>query len=127
MGLSFDLRKEDNHLYCGFASAYWSIDGIAFYTTTGNITMVRFDFNAYASRDAKLLRSTAIAPLLQFGGPCSTVVDPLLYQWCGEFDAGAIFPNGIPTPVDEQKIVLYAFVKSYLGLSDAFDVLEDGP
>jgi hypothetical protein len=125
MGLSFTLNKEDNHLYCDFAEAYWSIDDIAFYTTGNNITMVRFNFNAYASRDAKLLRSTTITPLHHFGGPCSTVVDPLLYQWCGEFDASTIFPNGIPTSVNEQKIILYAFVKSYLNLTDAVDVLEE--
>lgn len=125
MGLSFDLQKEDNHLYNDFPDAYWSVDNIAFYTTTNNITMVRFDFNAYASRNAKQFRSSRITPTLQFGGPCSSVVDPLLYQWCGEFDASGIFPNGIPTSVSDQKSVLYVFIKSYLGLTEAVDVLEE--
>lgn len=124
MGLIAPLLKRDNHLHVDFPDAYWSIDNIGFYTSNG-ITMLRFDFCAYPSREVKLDAGKTLSPALEFGGPCSQVVEPVLYRWAAEFDAGLVFPSGIPTSVDAQKEILYPMVKGFLQMTDAVNVLED--
>jgi hypothetical protein len=122
MGLQFALHKENNAFYTDFPEAYWAVDNIAM-GKDGSAVMVRFEFTAYPSREAKHLQNSRVAPLA-FGGPVFPHVNSALYQWVGLFQAEEIFPNGMPVSEDAQKDIMYPFIKNYLGLSDAIDVLE---
>jgi hypothetical protein len=51
-------------------------------------------------------------------------VDARLYRWDALFPAAMIFTGGIPISRAGQLAVLYPFVKQYLNLVDAIDVLE---
>lgn len=122
MGLQFTLPKENNAFYTDFPDAYWSVDNISM-GKDGDAVMVRFEFTAYPSREAKL-NQDAMVNQLAFGGPVFPHVNAALYRWVGLFQAIELFPEGMPIEESDQKDVLYAFVKSYLGLTDAIDVLE---
>ena len=123
MGLLCALHKEYNCLYQDFPTAYWSVDNIAL-GKDGDGVMVRFEFTAYPSREAKQQENTLVSQLL-FGGPVFPHVQAALYQWVGLFSAVEIFPDGMPITEAAQKDVLYPFIKEYLQLSDAVDVLEE--
>jgi hypothetical protein len=123
MGLQFTLPKENNAFYTDVIDAYWSIDDIAM-GKDGDAIMVRFEFTAYPSREAKLMQNTMVGQLM-FGGPIFPHVNAALYQWIGLFQASEIFPDGMPIEESAQKDTLYPFIKDFLGLLDAIDVLED--
>ena len=123
MGLQFSLHKEYNSLYQDFPTAYWSVDNIAL-GKDGDAVMVRFEFTAYPSREAKQQENTQVSPL-SFGGSVFPHVQAALYQWVGLFSAAVIFPDGMPITEAAQKEVLYPFIKTYLQLSDAVDILEE--
>lgn len=128
MGLLMDLPKECNSLHHDFNQAYWSIEDISFASqgSDGSV-MVAFMFHAYPDREAKrktLLFEEAL-PFRTFGGPITQTVNARLYRWAGLFTASLIFPNGIPTTRNGQMAAMYPYVKSYLNLGDATDVLED--
>jgi len=124
MALTMALLKENNPLYCDFPEAYWSIDDIAMGKIGADEPMVRFSFTAYPSREAKYLTSQPI-PGVGFGGAAKPVYEPALYHWEGQFRASDIFLDGMPVTESAQKAILYPFVKAYLGLTEAVDVLED--
>jgi hypothetical protein len=125
MGLQFDLNKENNILYTDFYDAYWSIEDISI-ESYGGAVMVRFTFYAYPSRESKTKTiNLESVTQLDFGGAMSTVSNGRLYQWDGAFTASDVFPDGIPVTTEGQLEILYPYIKEYLGLSDAVDVLED--
>lgn len=124
MGLLMNLPKQDNVLYIDFNNAYWSIDSIIFSNGSDGINYCTFTFNAYGSREAKLMNLTPIELTLQFGGPIGIAYTPKLHQWEGSFKSTDLFPTGIPVNESDQKDVLYMFIKSYLNLTDYTDVLE---
>ena len=132
MGFIMKLGKEDNHLHADFEDAYWSIDDVSFstftsYSDTGiktSVPTVAFSLKAYPSREAKTKEGEAIKPTLGFGGPISVAVTPCLYEWKAVFESGSIFGDSIPLSEEEQKKILYQFVKDYLGLHDYCDVTE---
>jgi len=129
MGLLMDLNKENNHLHFDFPNAYWIIDYVTFGTPEGGdgSVMVMFSFKAFPTREAKLATdtNTAVQVLLGFGGPTQGITRAELYSWTGEFRASDIFPSGIPTTKEEQLALLYPFVKYYLNLTNAVDVMEN--
>jgi hypothetical protein len=128
MGILMQLPKEANTLYFHFDTAYWAIENVSFGSQGGDgSVMVSFLFTAYPNRDAK--QKTASLEQVQqfsmFGGPISTMYEAQLYRWAGLFRASDIFAHGIPTSFTEQLAILYPFVKTYLNLADATDVLEE--
>ena len=128
MGIMMRLPKEANTLYYDFESAYWAIENISFGSQGGDgSVMVSFLFSAYPNRDAKQ-KTTSLEQVQQFstfGGPTSMMYEAQLYQWAGIFRASDIFLHGIPTSFTEQLAILYPFIKAYLNLDEATDVLEE--
>ena len=125
MAILMNLPKEDNVLYTDFPNAYWCIEGIVFSSMEG-VPYVRFEFSAYASREAKYKNLAPIEATLSHGGPSGIAYNPRLHYWEAVFPAVDIFPEGLPLAESEQKDILYSFIKSYMGLSDFVDVLEEG-
>ncbi len=128
MGLLMDLPKECNSLHHDFDQAYWSIEDISFASQGSNgSVMVSFMFHAYPDREAKrkTLSFEEVQPFRTFGGSIEQSFHARLYRWAGLIEASLIYPNGIPTTRSGQLAVLYPYVKSYLDLVDAMDVLED--
>ncbi len=124
MGLRMALKKENNGLYCEFPGAYWCIDDIAMGKDGATDVMVHFFFSAYPSREAKQMAGET-AELLPFGGGPSHFYQPVLYRWEGLFRATDIFPDGMLVTEAAQKEVMYPFVKAYLNLTEAEDILEE--
>jgi len=124
MALQMPLDKENNHLYVDWESAYWVVENIRVGNQNGLAT-VAFDFCAYPSREARLAFLMPIASNLPFGGPSRIAVEPILYQWTAVFPATSVFGESLPLTESGQRAVLYPFVKTYLGLAEAVDVLED--
>lgn len=124
MALRMALPKENNPAYMDFSDAYWCIDDIAMGKIGADEPMVRFTFTAYPSREAKYKTSQPI-PGFGFGSASKPVYEPALYRWEGQFRASDIFPTGMPVTEAAQKAILYPFVKTYLGLTNSVDVLED--
>ena len=125
MGILMNLPKTDNVLYVDFPNAYWCIEGIVF-SSMGGVPHVRFEFSAYASREAKYKNLAPIEATLSHGGPSGIAYNPRLHYWEAVFPAADIFPEGLPLAESDQKDVLYGFIKDYLGLTDVVDVLEEG-
>ena len=128
MGLLMDLPKENNALHHDFLAAYWAIENISFSSDGPDASvMVSFLLHAYPDREAKQ-KTNALAivePFRDFGESLGQTVAARLYRWAGLFPAVMIFTSGIPISRDAQLEILYPFVKSYLDLSDALDVLEE--
>lgn len=124
MGIEMKLAKEDNVLYTDFNNAYWCIDDIAFLNSNGK-SYVRFNFNAYPSREASKMALNTVTPTLDFGGPIGVAYSPLLHTWEATFETEILFPTGIPITEKEQKDRLYVFIKEHLGLTGYTDVIEE--
>jgi hypothetical protein len=129
VGIVMDLDKSQNALFHQFEQAYWAIENVAFGSdgADGSV-MVSFNFSAYPSRESKKAMEQLTEPVSngKFGGPVMNIVESTLYRWSGIFRASDIFAVGIPVLKEEQLEILYPFVKSYLKLTDAQDVLEEG-
>ncbi len=123
-----DVDKSQNTLFHQFTGAYWAIENVAFGSdgADGSV-MVSFNFSAYPSRESKKAMEQKVTPVSNgtFGGPVMNIVESTLYRWSGMFRASDIFAVGIPVLKEEQLEILYPFVKSYLNLTEAVDVLEE--
>ena len=126
MGLKFKLPKESNHLYADFNEAYWSVDNICIYPE-GNTSLCHFEFSAYASREAKKMNMMDIpTPSILIGSALSSKYNPLLYLATQDVNTEALFPNGVPNTIGEQKNIVYAYLKSQLNGIEFEDVFEEG-
>lgn len=124
MGIKMKLHKTDNVLYADFDNAYWSIDNIIFATQNGT-AYTSFEFNTYASREAKSkMLHLMEEQVFDVGGAMGLAYSPLLHTWQATFPTLDIFPDGIPVAESDQKDVLYSFIKSHLGLTDYQNILE---
>lgn len=123
MGIIMKLAKEDNILYTDFDNAYWSIEDVTFQSSEG-VTYVTFSFKTYPSKAAKDKMLVPIEPTLSYGSSTGIAYNPLLHTFDASFKAADLFPDGIPITEAGQKDILYAFVKSYLSLTNYTDVLE---
>ena len=125
MGLLMNLNKDSNKACNDFIDAYWTIEDIGYGSNNGEM-YCHFRFNAYASRDAKLIDNQSI-PLTQYtwGGAGAPVYDTKLYTWKSVIKASEVFLDGVPNLEKDQKDALYAFLKSYLQLSEYTDVFEE--
>lgn len=131
MAFNMFLAKENNHMYMDVL-AYWCIEDVVIdtsvsYTDAGKDTqtVVSFVLRAYPAREAKSKTGVPISSTLGFGSPSTIAVNPALYEWRAAFKVEDIFADGIPTTLNGQLAVLYPFVKDYLGLKDAIDIIEE--
>ena len=120
MGLKLTLKKEDNFLFHDFVDAYWVVKDVRH-----NLTSTGFDFSCYPSREASKLEQTEMpTPSIPVGDSVDhSVYTPLIYRWFCEVPISYIFPNGIPVSSDEQKTIVYNWIKNYTGLpfEDVFE------
>jgi hypothetical protein len=131
MAFQMNLAKENNHMYMD-VSAYWCIEDVVMdtsvsYTEDGKDTqtVVSFVLRAYPSRAAKMKTGVPVATSLGFGGPASIAVNSALYEWRAVFKVEDVFSGDVPATLNGQLAVLYPFVKNYLGINDAIDVIEE--
>ncbi|GEM_PF-3445739 len=128
MGLLMDLPKECNAVDHDFPMAYWSVESVSFASDgPDSSVMVSFLLQAYPDRDSKVRTASfaQAASFRDFGEPIGRTVDARLYRWAALLPAAMVFTGGIPLSRASQLAVLYPFVKQYLGLMDAVDVLEE--
>lgn len=112
MGLQLTLSETNNSLKYEFKDAYWAVMDLSYDTSA-----VYFRLKAYPSRDSKIAQLTDLpAPTLPVGSQSHPVVSSELYIWEGIFPIVDIFPNGIPISSDEQKTMVYNFIKAYTKL-----------
>lgn len=119
MGLKLTLTKGNNHLAYDFVDAYWAITDLSYDTAN-----CYFRLRAYPSREAKLADLSPVPfSTLPVGGASYPVVNCSLYMWEASIPTAQIFPSGIPLDADEQKTVVYNFIKAYTGLpyEDVFE------
>jgi len=124
MALKMLLKKEHNHLHYDFPDAYWRIEDVNFGNLDG-ITIVVFKLAAYPNQESASKINQKVNYIDDFGAPSNTLVTNILYSWVANFRANTIFTDGIPLSESEQRAILYPFVKEYLNLTDAVDVLEN--
>lgn len=124
MALKMLLKKEHNHLHYDFPDAYWRIEDVNFGNLDGN-TIVVFKLAAYPNRGSAQMLNQEVGSISAFGSPANTLINNILYGWVASFRADTIFTDGIPLLESEQRAILYPFVKEYLNLTDAVDVLEN--
>lgn len=124
MGILMRLPATDNHIGIDLEDAYWSIDNITIANYSG-VSYVMFEFNTYASRNAKHLANTTVPNTnIGFGGSERVTYSPILHKFETSFASSAVFPNGIPITEAGQKDLLYTYLKEYLSLSNYTDVFE---
>ena len=125
MALSLTVKKQDNPLFIEFIDAYWCVENINF-STIDKQMYVSFNLNTYPSREARYknlypIEQTGEIPI---GGASKIAYDTTLRRWEATFRAIDIFPEGIPMTEDEQKLILYEWIKDYTKLP-FIDVFED--
>lgn len=120
MGLQLTLDKTQNQMYHTFTDAYWAIKEIR-YTTE----LLYGKLICYPSREASKKQGEKVTGALVVGGPYLPIVDCGLYQWEFSANIADVFPNGIPLSENEQKTTIYNWIKTYTGITDWVDVLED--
>lgn len=118
MGLSLTLSKNNNNFYHDFIDAYWSLKDINY-----NTTDCTFELLVYPSREAKLNTGKEIQSIGVGNAYFGTNVYPYLYQWTGFAKLTDLFPEGIPVDPNEQKKIIYNYIKQYTGLpfQDVFE------
>ena len=120
MGLKMTLPKECNHLDYEFKDAYWAVTDLSYDTKN-----CFFRLRAYPSREAKINDLTPLAPtLLPIGTSAYPVINSCLYLWEAIIPVMSVFENGIPLDENQQKTMVYNFVKAYTRLPFE-DVFED--
>lgn len=123
MGLKMTLGKELNALAYEFKDAYWAITDLSYDTKA-----CYFRLRAYPNREAKLAHLTQVpVSYLPFGCAVSPVVNCVLYNWDAIFEIASVFPTGIPLDENQQKTMVYNFIKAYSKKLNIFfeDVFEE--
>lgn len=122
MGLKLTLPKTANSIGADFVDAYWVIQDMR-YEMQGSTLLVVFWLNCYATREASKLTGQPVQGL-PIGRPILAVYDGKLYEFTGVYNAADLFPSGIPVSFDEQKTVIYNWIKAHTDLPFE-DVLEE--
>lgn len=121
MGLKLTLPKTNNHLYADFIDAYWVIQDMR-YEMQDNTLFVIFWLNCYPTRESSKIIGEPVESL-EIGRPVSAVYNGKLYEFTGLYRADVLFPSGIPVSLDEQKTVVYNWIKDHTDLpfEDVFE------
>lgn len=126
MGLQCALTKEQNHMGIDFPGAYFAIDNFGFGESSGEY-IVNITLNGYPNRETKHMSGKSVSnSSLPFGGAYRMIYEPCIYSWNTQFKVDRVFPEGIPTDIDEVKTKLYKFIKSYLNDVEFVDIFEEG-
>lgn len=126
MGFLINLPKESNHMYTDYPSAYWYLDNIRTLYENG-IQNVLYDVSAYPSREVRNNEGKWLVSVYPFGYPTKSQVDSCLYRFTDKHHTAEIFPNGMPSDLNEVKSILYNHFKAFLdSLGVAYtDVFEN--
>lgn len=126
MGFLINLPKESNHMYTDYPEAYWYLDNIRTIYEDG-VQKVLYDVSAYPSREVKNKEGYWLVSAYPFGNPTSSRVNACLYRFTDNHPTAEIFPNGMPSDLNEVKSILYNHFKTFLdSLGVAYtDVFEN--
>lgn len=121
MGLKMTLPKTANALGTDFVDAYWVIQELRYETQEDGLFIV-FWLNCYPDRESSKLTGQPVQGL-NIGRPMSEVYNGKLYEFLGLVRASDLFPQGIPVSIDDQKTVIYNWVKvnTDLPFEDVFE------
>lgn len=129
MGLKLTLPKTANGIGCDFIDAYWVIEDLRYEMQESGLFAI-FWLNCYPTREAYELTGHSVGNI-GIGRPILAVYNGKLYEFIGLERVERLFPDGIPVSSDEQKTVLYNYIKSTSGLpfEDVFEeeVEDDTP
>ena len=122
MGLKMTLDKDMNHMYHTFNDAYWVIDNIRT-DVNGAEVFVSFSLCAYPSRESWKKKNMSVEYGLTIGASENIAYSPVLYSWFNTVNAKTLFGSTMPLSTDEQKTVIYNWIKEYTGLpfEDVFE------
>lgn len=150
MGYLYALPKGRSFLGTGFEDAYHSVDSVSLAGGRVSVTVGVYP-SREAKYAGGLLRNERIEPTylprtdtadVEGGAPDPDVrpdvasetlvtfvpprpaVSPSLGRYTLDMAAGALYPEGIPYDLVQQKESLYPTVKRLLGMADAVDVIE---
>lgn len=126
MGFLINLPKESNAMYTDYPEAYWYLDNIRTIYES-NVQQVLYDVSAYPSREIKNNEGLWLVSAYPFGYPTKSQVDSCLYRFTDKHPTAEIFPNGMPSDLNEVKRILYNHFKAFLdSLGVAYtDVFEN--
>ena len=113
MGFLINLPKESNAMYTDYPEAYWYLDNVRT-IYEDDIQNVLYDVSAYPSREVKNNDGFWLVPAYPFGNPTRSQVDALLYVFTDKHPTAEIFPNGMPSDLNEVKRILYTHFKAFL-------------
>lgn len=121
MGLQMTLPLTANSIGTDFIDAYWVIQDLKYETQTEGLFVV-FWLNCYPSRESSKLTGYPVEGL-KIGNPMLAVYNGKLYEYLGLVKADELFPSGIPVSTDEQKTVIYNWIKETTDLpfEDVFE------
>lgn len=110
-------------------NAYWRIENLRFHSQ--DQFLVEFDFVGYANRESAELSKSGFIPIeaMPFGGGQEEhFFSAALYSIRNNiYHVSAVFPNGLPLSISDQKATLYAYIKTHMsGLENALDIFEEG-
>ena len=126
MGFLINLPKNSNAMYTDYPNAYWYLDNIRTIYEE-NVQKVLYDVSAYPSREVKNMEGYWLVAAYPFGDPTSSRVNACLYRFTDNHPTAEIFPNGMPSDLNEVKRILYTHFKAFLdSLGVAYtDVFEN--
>ena len=125
MGLKLTLPYTANSIGADFIDAYWVIQDLRYETQSDGLYVV-FWLNCYPSREASKLTGQPVEGL-PIGNPMLAVYNGKLYEFLGLVRADELFPEGIPVSLDEQKTVIYNWIKKTTDLpfEDVFAAITE--
>ncbi len=121
MGLKLTLPKEDNGLYHDFIDAYWVIEDLRYEMKEEGLFAVYW-LNCYPSRDSFKKIGLPVSNI-GIGHSEMVIYNGKLYEYLGLELVSNLFPNGIPVDINEQKTVIYNYIKANIDLpfEDVFE------
>lgn len=127
MGLTLKLDSDQNYMGISFENAYWTITNLTFSDQKGEF-LIGVVLSGYPSRESYLATKNKkeVNLTLPFGGSIRPTVSSELYTWYCTLRVEKVFPNGIPSFLDEAKSIIYQYIKDYLDEVPFTDVLEEG-
>lgn len=127
MGLKLTLTENQNFMGTEFKDAYWKITNFGLGEYNGDY-IVSIKLSAYPSREASIKADNMeeVGSINVFGASARPIYEPVLYEWNAMFPVSAIYPEGIPSDMDQAKTTAYSFIKEYLSEVPFTDVFEEG-
>lgn len=128
MGFMKTLNADENFIGADFPNAYFKLTNFGMGEFNGGY-IVAVTLSGFASRDAakKHEGNEEVPGSIGIGGSARPVFEPELYRWNAQFNLSDMFPDGVPSSLDEAKAQTYRFLKDFLSPECIFeDVFEDG-